>query len=96
MSIIQKQVIKSIILITLTKIRNISMSHLNPTGTANVYQYQKKDGSPGFYPYIGRYCLGTFDTLDAAVKRRDTVKAERKELAEKRKAIKKCNKGALA
>jgi len=64
------------------------MSHLKPTGTANVYQYQKKDGTMSFYPYIGSYCLGTFDTLDAAVQKRDSVKAERKELAEKRKSLK--------
>jgi len=64
------------------------MSHLKPTGTANVYQYQKIDGTTSFYPYIGRYCLGTFDTLESAVEKRDTVKAERRELAEKRKAIK--------
>jgi len=65
------------------------MSHLKPTGTANVYQYQKIDGTTSFYPYIGSYCLGTFDTLASAVEKRDTEKAKRKELAEKRKTIKK-------
>jgi len=64
------------------------MSRLKPTGTANVYQYQKKDGTTSFYPYVGSYCLGAFDTLESAVEKRDTVKAERKELAENRKAIK--------
>jgi len=64
------------------------MSHLKPTGTANVYQYQKIDGTTSYYPYIGSHCLGTFYTIESAVEKRDTVKAERKELAEKRKAIK--------
>lgn len=71
------------------------MSHLKQTGIANVYQYTKKDDSTSFYPYIGSHCLGTFDTLELAVQRREDVKAERKELAEKRKAMKKCNKDAL-
>jgi len=64
------------------------MSHLKPTGNTHVYQYQKKDGTTSFYPYAGSYCLGAFDTLDAAVQKREEVIAERKELAEKRKAIK--------
>jgi len=64
------------------------MSRLKPTGTANIYQYQKKDGGTSFYPYVGSYCLGAFDTLDAAVQKREEVIASRKELAEKRKAIK--------
>jgi len=71
------------------------MSRLISAGVAHVYKYTKQDGSTSFYPYFGSCCLGTFDTLDAAVKKRDVVKAERKELAEKRKAIKRCNKGAL-
>ena len=69
------------------------MSHLKPTKHTHVYQYTKKDGTVSFYPYYGSHCIGTFATLAEAVRRRDEVKTQRKQLSEQRKQLRAAKNG---